>query len=82
MKIYAAQKENNNVVIPYGQLSWVVVSWWWIGLTLKQLGNFYPSAQIGLEGYCRHPAGGRAGVTTAPLPLSRAQLLSDRSQTW
>ena len=43
---------------------------------------FYPSAQIGLEGYCRHPAGGRAGVTTAPLPLSRAQLLSDRGQTW
>ena len=45
-------------------------------------GSFYPSAQIGLEGYCRHPAGGRAGVTTAPLPLSRAQLLSDRGQTW
>ena len=44
--------------------------------------NFYPSAQIGLEGYCRHPAGGRAGVTTAPLPLSRVQLLSDRGQTW
>ena len=22
--------------------------------------DFYPSAQIGLEGYCRHPAGGRA----------------------
>ena len=22
--------------------------------------SFYPSAQIGLEGYCRHPAGGRA----------------------
>ena len=24
------------------------------------LSYFYPSAQIGLEGYCRHPAGGRA----------------------
>ena len=44
--------------------------------------TFYPSAQIGLEGYCRHPAGGRAGVATSPLPLSRAQLLSDRGQTW
>ena len=27
-------------------------------------------------------SGGRAGVATAPLPLSRAQLLSDRGQTW
>ena len=27
-------------------------------------------------------AGGRAGVTTAPLPLSRAQFLSDHGQTW
>ena len=27
-------------------------------------------------------AGGRAGVATSPLPLSRAQLLSDRGQTW
>ena len=52
------------------------------GSSLHTYSDFYPSAQIGLEGYCRHPAGGRAGVTTAPLPLSRAQLLSHRGQTW
>ena len=28
--------------------------------------HFYPSARIGLEGYCRHLPGGRAGVTSHP----------------
>ena len=45
---------------------------------------FYPSAQIGLEGYCRHPAGGRAGgrghftvtaLTGAALIRSRSNLV-------
>ena len=34
--------------------------------------DFYPSAQIGLEGYCRHPAGGRAGGRAWPLHRYRS----------
>ena len=41
--------------------------------------TFYPSDRIGLEGYCRCLPGGRY---LTPLPLSWAQFLSDRSQTW
>ena len=44
---------------------------------------FTPQPKLGSRGIVViRRAGGRAGVTTAPLPLSRAQLLSDRGQIW
>ena len=44
---------------------------------------FTPQPKLGSRGIVViRRAGGRAGVATSPLPLSRAQLLSDRGQTW